>query len=67
MFLGLMTTAVATQLHLSNEKELEAILSNNFIGAQSAAAWSARSCQLCLSDDFYSPAAKDVRLAESCG
>lgn len=35
MFLGLMTTAVGTQLHLSNEKELEAILrfSNDFIGA----------------------------------
>lgn len=73
MFLGLMTTVVGTQLHLSNEKELQAILrlSNDFIGAQSAAAavaaWRARSCQLCLSEAFYSPAGKDVRLAESCG
>lgn len=70
MFLGLMTTAVGTQLHLSNEKELEAILrlSNDFIGAQSAAAaWSARSCQLCLSEAFYSSAGKNVRLAESHG
>lgn len=73
MFLGLMTTVVGTQLHLSNEKELQAILrlSNDFIGAQSAAAaaaaaWRSRSCQLCLSEAFYS-AAKDVRLAESCG
>lgn len=74
MFLGLMTTVVGTQLHLSNEKELQAILrlSNDFIGAQSAAAaaaaaWRARSCQLCLSEAFHSPAGKDVRLAESCG
>lgn len=63
MFLGVKTT-VGTQLHLSNEKELEAIfrLSNDFIGAQSAA----QSCQLCLSEAFYSAAGKDVRLAESC-
>lgn len=70
MFLGLMTTAVGTQLHFSDEKELETILklSNDFIGAQSAAAaWSACSCQLCLSEAFYSPSGKDVRLAESCG
>lgn len=64
-----MTTVVGTQLYLSNEKELKAILSNDFIDAQSAAAAAQRahSCQLCLSEAFYSPAGKDVRLAESCG
>lgn len=63
-----MTTVVGTQLYLSNEKELKSILSNDFIDAQSAAAAQrAHSCQLCLSEAFYSPASKDVRLAESCG
>lgn len=65
-----MTTVVGTQLYLSNEKELKSILSNDFIDAQSAAAAAAQrahSCQLCLSEAFYSPAGKDVRLAESCG
>lgn len=66
-----MTTVVGTQLYLSNEKELKSILSNDFIDAQSAAAAAAaqraHSCQLCLSEAFYSPAGKDVRLAESRG
>lgn len=67
-----MTTVVGTQLYLSNEKELKSILSTDFIDAQSAgaaaaAAQRAHSCQLCLSEAFYSPAGKDVRLAESCG
>lgn len=68
MLLGLMTTAAGTQLHLFNKKKLEAILrlGSDFISAQSAAAWRARSSQLCLPEALYSPAGKDVRLAESC-
>ena len=68
MLLGLTMTAAGTQLHLSNKEESEAMLrlGNDFICAQAAAAWRARSCQLCLSEALYSPAGKDVRLAESC-
>lgn len=68
MLLGLMMTAAGTQLHLFNKKKLEAVLrlGNDFISAQSAAAWRARSSQLCLPEALYSPAGKDVRLAEGC-